>query len=182
MLPGDGIFDLYELLWCDLLTHLLLALGVSGSICTISFILSPCPTKFDVFATSRPTGGAAAALLFFFLNLNPHQGKTFQQHVKEFDFIGLGLIVSGVVCILIGFNASETSCEYRCCHVDSLSPHGSFWTGSSKETIALLTVGWVLLVVGGVNEFFTKRSPIVPPRLFQVSRKSRLLPIVLIHS
>lgn len=56
-------------------------------------------------------GGVAAALLFFFLNLNPHQGRTLRQHVNEFDFIGLGLIVGGVVCLLVGFDFSETSCE-----------------------------------------------------------------------
>lgn len=61
--------------------------------------------------TYRPTGGVAAALLFFFLNLNPHQGKTLKQHVQEFDFIGLFLLVGGVVILLLGFNESETSCE-----------------------------------------------------------------------
>ena len=51
-------------------------------------------------------------ILFFFLNLNPHKGRTFKEHVREFDFIGLGLIVCGVVCLLIGFNFSETNCQY----------------------------------------------------------------------
>lgn len=41
--------------------------------------------------------------------------------------------------------------------------------GSLPSTIALLVIGCVSLVVGGVNEYFTKRSPIVPPRLFKVS-------------
>lgn len=43
-----------------------------------------------------------------------------------------------------------------------------FDIGSSAETIALLTVGGVLLVVACVNEWFTKRSPIIPPRVFRV--------------
>ncbi|KAG6851242.1 hypothetical protein H0H93_011678 [Arthromyces matolae] len=97
----------------------------------------------------RPTGGVAAVLLFFFLNLNPRQGMPFKQHVAQFDFVGLFLIVSGVVCVLLGFNFSETS-----------------W--GSAQTIALLVIGVLLLVAGGVNEMLTKRSPIVPPRLFQV--------------
>lgn len=63
------------------------------------------------FFINLPTGGIAFAILFFFLNLNPHHGKTFRQHVAEFDFLGLALIVSGVVCILIGLNFSETSCR-----------------------------------------------------------------------
>ena len=52
------------------------------------------------------------AVLFIFLNLNPHHGRSFKTHVREFDFVGLGLIVSGVVCLLIGFNESERSCKY----------------------------------------------------------------------
>lgn len=61
----------------------------------------------------RPTGGVALALLFFFLNLNPHQkGKTFQQDVSEFDFVGLFLALGGTICILIGFNNSGTSCKW----------------------------------------------------------------------
>lgn len=50
-------------------------------------------------------------LLFFFLHLNPTtQTKTFRQHVADFDFVGLFLIIAGVVCVLIGFNESSTSC------------------------------------------------------------------------
>ena len=58
----------------------------------------------------RPTGGVAGALLFFFLNLNPHQARPFRDHVKEFDFVGLATAVSGIVCLLLGFNSSETTC------------------------------------------------------------------------
>ena len=50
-------------------------------------------------------------MLFFFLNLNPHHGRSFREHMREFDFVGLLLIVAGVVLILLGFNFSETSCE-----------------------------------------------------------------------
>ena len=41
--------------------------------------------------------------------------------------------------------------------------------GSSAETIALLSVGCVLLVFAAINEMITTRSPIIPPRLFRVS-------------
>jgi len=44
-----------------------------------------------------------------------------------------------------------------------------FHPGSSKSTIALLVIGCVILFAGAVNEAYTKRSPIIPPRLFQVS-------------
>ena len=41
--------------------------------------------------------------------------------------------------------------------------------GSSAETIALLVVGGVLLLLAGINEVYTNRSPIIPPRLFRVN-------------
>lgn len=115
------------------------------------------------FWINLPTGGFAGVLLFFFLNLNPHRGKTFSEHVQEFDFSGLVLIVAGVVCLLIGFNNSETS-----------------W--SAPSTIALLAVGAVLLVIFSVNEAYTKRSPIVPPRLFKTRTTGIILITVFIHA
>ena len=80
--------------------------GVSSSTC--AFFVSS--SLIYSLTPARPTGGLAGILLFFFLNLNPHQGKGFREHVREFDFIGLGLMVVGVVCLLIGFNFSETTC------------------------------------------------------------------------
>ncbi|KAJ7709772.1 MFS general substrate transporter [Mycena rosella] len=115
------------------------------------------------FFINLPTGGLAATLLFFFLNLNPRPLRTFRQHNQEFDYIGLFLIVSGVVCLLLGFNFGETS-----------------W--SSAQTIALLTVGGVLLVAGGVNEGLTKRSPIIPPRLFQTRTTAVILICTFFHA
>ncbi|KAF9053859.1 MFS general substrate transporter [Hymenopellis radicata] len=111
------------------------------------------------FWINLPTGGVAALLLFFFLNLNPHVGRTFREHVQTFDFVGLGLIVSGVICLLIGFNFSETSWQ-------------------QAKTIVLLVIGGVLLVSAGVYECFTERSPIIPPRLF----KTRTTAVILISS
>jgi hypothetical protein len=35
---------------------------------------------------------------------------TLRQHVNEFDFLGLALLMAGAVCVLIGLNSSETSC------------------------------------------------------------------------
>ncbi|KAF8969828.1 major facilitator superfamily domain-containing protein [Flammula alnicola] len=115
------------------------------------------------FFINLPTGGVAIAVLFFFLNLNPHQGRTLRQHVQDFDFVGLFLIVAGVILLLLGFNESQTS-----------------W--SSSQTIALLVVGAVSLVSGGVNEMFTKRSPIVPPRLFQTRTTGILLITTFMHA
>lgn len=115
------------------------------------------------FFINLPTGGVAFAILFFFLNLNPHHGKPLREHIAEFDFAGLLLIVGGVVCILIGFNFSETS-----------------W--STPQTIAPLVVGIVLLIIAAANEIFTPRSPIVPPRLFKTRTTAFILISVFLHA
>ncbi|KAJ6607896.1 major facilitator superfamily domain-containing protein [Mycena sp. CBHHK59/15] len=65
--------------------------------------------------TKRPTGGVAGLLLFFFLNLNPHHGKTLMDHIREFDFM--------VICLLLGFNHSQSG-----------------W--NTPATIALVYEGW----------------------------------------
>ncbi|KAF8265935.1 major facilitator superfamily domain-containing protein [Lactarius quietus] len=109
------------------------------------------------FWINLPIGGFAGVMLFFFLNLNPHQNMTLQQHLSQFDFLGLGLLMSGAVCVLIGLNSGETS-----------------W--SSAETIALICVGCTLLILAAMNEILTTRSPILPPRLF----KTRTTGIILI--
>ncbi|KAG1877930.1 MFS general substrate transporter [Suillus subalutaceus] len=115
------------------------------------------------FWINLPTGGLAGALLFFFLNLNPHQGRPFRDHIREFDFVGLFVIIAGVVCLLIGFNSSET-------------------TWQSAETIALLAVGGTLLILAAVNEIYTKRSPIIPPRLFKTRTTGLILISVFLHA
>lgn len=84
--------------------------GASGSTCTSSQHAS-LAFLFAQRVINSPTGGVAGAVLFFFLNLNPHQGRTFKQHMREFDFLGLFLVIAGVICLLFGFNFSETSCE-----------------------------------------------------------------------
>ena len=45
--------------------------------------------------------------------------------------------------------------------------------GSAPATIALLVVGAALLFISAVNEWYTKRSPIIPPRLFKVRHDSQ---------
>jgi hypothetical protein len=115
----------------------------------------------------RPTGGLAGVLLFFFLNLDPHQGKPFRDHIREFDFVGLFAIVAGVVCFLLGLNSSETACNFILL-LYRTEAYVSFLLGRNPESIALLAVGGTLLIIGGINEIFTTRSPIIPPRLFKV--------------
>ncbi|KZV94441.1 MFS general substrate transporter [Exidia glandulosa HHB12029] len=116
-----------------------------------------------IFFINLPTGGFAAAVLLFTLKLNPIKQKTFKQHTAEFDFIGLFLIVSGVVLLLLGFNAGETS-----------------W--SSKNTVIFLVLGVVALVLGAINEVLTKRSPIIPPRLFRTRTTVGVLISIFLHA
>jgi len=133
--------------------------GVSGSTCLSQVYPMRCTF---LTASCRPTGGFVVFLLFITLNLNPqkHQ-KSFQQHVAEFDFLGLFMLVTGIICLLLGFNENEIACEclklsdmlYLVCLRDLLS-------GNQPSTIALLAVGIVLLVLGAVYEGCTKRSPL----------------------
>ncbi|KAH9993769.1 MFS amino acid permease [Russula vinacea] len=115
------------------------------------------------FWINLPTGGVAGVILFYFLNLNPHKGMTLQQHLNEFDFLGLGMLIGGTVCVLIGLNSGETS-----------------W--SSAETISLLAVGCTLLIVASINEMLTSRSPILPPRLFKTRTTGIVLITCFIHA
>ncbi|KAG6818797.1 hypothetical protein H0H93_001569 [Arthromyces matolae] len=89
-------------------------------------------------------------------------GMSFKQHMEQFDFIGLFLFVGGIVCLLLGFDFSESS-----------------W--GATRTISLLVVGFAMLVVGGINECFTNRSPIVPPRLLQTRTTAIILINVALH-
>ncbi|THU98311.1 MFS general substrate transporter [Dendrothele bispora CBS 962.96] len=113
------------------------------------------------FWINLPTGAIAAGLLFF-LRVNPPPRKTLRQYVDEFDFLGLFLIMTGVICLLVGFQFGQTS-----------------W--SSPQTLALVGAAVVLLIAGCVNEVYTQRSPIIPPRLFKTRTTTALLLSVFIH-
>jgi hypothetical protein len=104
-------------------------------------------------------------MLFFFLNLNPHHGKTLWEHAREFDFVGLFLFVGGVVCLLLGFSQSQNGC--KCVGVGEKQPF-NLEVGDKPATIALLVIGCVALILGVLFENWTDRSPIIPPRLFKV--------------
>ncbi|KAK4056280.1 hypothetical protein OIO90_002724 [Microbotryomycetes sp. JL221] len=115
------------------------------------------------FFINLPTGGVAAAILFFFLNLNPAQGQTFKQFVSTFDFVGLALLMGGTAILLVGFSFAERS-----------------W--SSPQTITLLVVGICTLIVAAYQEITTKRSQIIPPRLFKTRTPALILISTMLHS
>ncbi|KAG9127819.1 hypothetical protein FRC07_008829 [Ceratobasidium sp. 392] len=114
------------------------------------------------FWVNLPTGGLAALALLQ-LRLNPTPRKPVSFYLKTFDFAGLFLIMAGVVLLLVGFNSGETN-----------------WR--TAKTIALIVVGGALLIVGAVNEVYTSRSPIVPPRLFKTRTTAMLLVSVFVHA
>ena len=118
------------------------------------------------FWINLPTGGAAALVLFFFLHLNPTQRRSVRDVASTFDFVGLGLLIGGIVLVLIGFQEAEIA-EKR-------------WR--APETLTTLVMGGVFLVAGAANEFFLKtREPIVPPRLFRTRTTSAILISSFIH-
>jgi len=98
-----------------------------------------------------------------FLNLNPHDGKTLQEFIREFDFLGLFLLIGGVVCLLLGFNQSQNGWD-------------------KPATIALLAVGLVTLIIAVSFEMWTKRSPIMPPRLFKTRTTGLIFFTAFLHS
>lgn len=120
------------------------------------------------FWINLPTGGLAMLLIFIFLHLPPvpNQLSSFasvRAVVRTFDFAGLVLLLGGIACLLVGFEFAETS-----------------W--SSAQTIALLVVGVALLLCTAVNEMYTTRSPLIPPRLFRTRTTAGILIATLMHA
>ncbi|TFK50442.1 MFS general substrate transporter [Heliocybe sulcata] len=114
------------------------------------------------FWINLPTGGIAAFIIFTFLKLNPTQKKTVRDIAATFDFLGLFFILAGVACLLVGFNSGQTAWD-------------------TAETIALLVVGGALIILALVHENFTKRNPIIPPRLFTVRTTMGILISTFLH-
>lgn len=115
---------------------------------------SPSPHRINL-----PTGGAALLVLFLSLKLNPHQPVSLASFISTFDFLGLFLVVGGLVLLLVGFSFGEHD-----------------W--SAPATIALLVVGVVVLLLAALQEATTKRSPVIPPRLFKTRTTAIILVVV----
>ncbi|KAL0581220.1 hypothetical protein V5O48_000808 [Marasmius crinis-equi] len=107
------------------------------------------------FWINLPTGAVSVVLLFF-LNLNPTPRKSLRENIRDFDFVGLILLMVGVVSLLVGFQFGESD-----------------W--GAPQAYVLVAVAVVLLVLACVNEVYTKRSPILPPRLFRTRTTVGLL-------
>lgn len=85
--------------------------------------------------------------------------KSFGQHAKEFDYVGLILITGGVASLLVGLNNGEAE-----------------W--NRVQAIVPLVIGIVAIIAGAVNEIFTKSSPVIPPRLFKTRTTAGVLGVV----
>ncbi|KAI5118065.1 hypothetical protein M0805_006328 [Coniferiporia weirii] len=118
------------------------------------------------FWINLPTGGAAGLILLFFLHLNPTKKRPVREVASTFDFAGLFLFAGGIVLLLIGFQGAETAKKG--------------W--AAAETLAPLIIGIALLVVGAINEVYTTKQPIIPPRLFKTRTTAAILVSVLLHS
>ena len=133
---------------------------------TSTFLRPECvPVSRRLASRARLTRFAlqvAAVILLFCLNVPRKQGKTAKQHAREFDFIGLTLIVGGVASLLVGLNNGEKS-----------------W--GRVDTYVPLAIGVVAIVLGAINEIFTKQSPVVPPRLFKTRTTAAILGLAFFH-
>lgn len=112
------------------------------------------------------TGGFAIGVLVVFLKLNPHKRSTLSQIAKTFDWIGLVLFVSGVVLFLTGL---------------AIAGNGTYaW--NSSVVLGNLIPGGVCLAAAVVNELYTTRQPLIPPRLFKTRTTGGTLTSVFIHA
>jgi Na+/melibiose symporter-like transporter len=111
------------------------------------------------------TGGFAIAVLVIFLKLNPTKRTTVHEVIKTFDWIGLILFVSGIVLFLTGL----------------ASGGNGTWAWSSSVVLGTLIPGVVCLLAATINELYTKRRPLVPPRLFQTRTTGGILTSVFLH-
>jgi MFS family permease len=117
------------------------------------------------FFINLPTGGFAIAVLFFFLHLNPTKKVPLKEMVKTFDFIGLILFVSGIVLFLTGL----------------ASGGNGTWAWNSSVVLGNLIPGAVCIVGAVINELFTKRQALIPPRLFKTRTTGGVLISVFLH-
>lgn len=86
-----------------------------------------------------------------------------RQFLTEFDWIGLLLIVSGIVMLLLGFTTAETSA----------------W--SAPLTGAGIGLGCGLLIAFVVHTLSTKQEPVINPRLLKTRTTALMLIALLLH-
>ncbi|KZP00925.1 MFS amino acid permease [Calocera viscosa TUFC12733] len=116
-----------------------------------------------IFWINLPTGGAAIAMLFFTLKLNPLKKQSGLDMIRRFDFAGLALIMSATILVLLGLTWSISN----------------GW--KDPRTLGMLISGLVLYIPAMWWEFYTKKDAIIPPRLFKTRTTGILMFNCLIH-
>ncbi|KAL0948170.1 hypothetical protein HGRIS_010782 [Hohenbuehelia grisea] len=114
------------------------------------------------FWINLPICGFSTAVLVVFLHLNPTPRKPILQIIREFDFSGLALIIGGTACILVGLTTGDKG-----------------WARPAPLT--LIPLGVISLILSGLNEVWTKRSPIMSPRLFRTRTTAGVLISTFLH-
>jgi len=157
---GGGIFVLSMIIVSDItpLSTRTVYLGLMNAATTISSILGPIiggalsekATWRWCFWINLPTCGVGVVLVAFVLNLNPPPPSSFRTFIKTFDFVGFIAIVVGVGLTVTGF---------------ALAADGGF---DQPMSYCFIIAGVVLIGLAITNFIFTKRIPVIPPRLFQI--------------
>lgn len=84
---------------------------------------------------------------------------------KTFDWIGLLFFVSGIILFLTGL---------------AIGGNGTFsWT--SSVVLGTIITGGICLIAAIINELYTTRQPLVPPRLFKTRTTGGVLISVFLH-
>ncbi|CAA92259.1 basic amino acid transmembrane transporter [Schizosaccharomyces pombe] len=117
-----------------------------------------------IFFINLPTGGLSLALLIFFLNLVPKPTVSFRVFLRDFDFVGIITITTGVVLFLVGLNIGST-------------------TGHWAHANVLCYLIFGILCIAGfvVNEFYTTRTRIITPSAFKTLSLTSVMVTSFLH-
>jgi len=105
-------------------------------------------------------------VLVIFLKLNPTKRLTVREVASNFDWTGLVFFVSGIVLFITGL---------------ACGGNGTFaW--NSGVVLGTLIPGCVCLILAVINELYTKRQALIPPRLFKTRTTAGVLISVFLHA
>ncbi|KAJ2161167.1 hypothetical protein GGF46_001679 [Coemansia sp. RSA 552] len=102
-----------------------------------------------VFYFSLPVGGVAGVFIVFFLRMPRPQGS-FMEKLRRIDFVGMIVLVGGLIMILLALNFG-----------------GQDYSWSSPVVICLLVCGLVVIGIFVLLEWKVPKEPVMPMRLFK---------------
>lgn len=157
---GGGINMLVDVIICDLVP-----LRKRGNIIGMLFAIISMTASFGpliggalaghgqwrwVFFLNLPIGAIALVILFIFLRVTHRSGSTWQERIRQIDYIGNFILIASTVLVLY-----------------VLTYAGSKYSWSNAQMIALLVIGLVLLILFGIYEYSPLCGhPVIPPSLF----------------